>query len=108
MPSTSRVRGWTPGDHGRRMRRARLPGDHLPGMSRVFASSPFSIATGSIINQRFAGERDARPREDRKRRRVGKECRSRWSPYHEKKKMQLKLLTILIIKKSEFMIEFSK
>jgi len=64
-PSTSLVRGWTPGDHGRRMPRARLPVDQSAGYVASLRVIAFSIATGSIINQRFAGERDAHPRERR-------------------------------------------
>ena len=38
---------------------------------------PFTTATKRI---KYLGIN--LPKEDRKRRRVGKECRSRWSPYH--------------------------
>src|SRR2546430_14510215 len=46
-------------------------------------------------------------------RRVGKECRSRWSPYHLKKKkepkdLQLQLLTTYITKTSAFTPAFSR
>src|SRR5260370_37921359 len=40
-------------------------------------------------------------------RRVGKECRSRWSPYHLKKKIQINLTQIYLIQTHQNYIQYN-
>src|SRR5438034_10738277 len=57
------------GRESRRKRRSGVAGSSLSSMPNGWSASAIALAT-------------ARSEE----RRVGKECRSRWAPYHEKKK----------------------
>src|SRR5205085_11440513 len=55
------------------------------GISRIsFNTTPASF-TRSVSVPLFAAVANGRQRSEE--RRVGKECRSRWAPYHEKKKL---------------------
>src|SRR5436305_13595149 len=56
---------------------------HIPGLSYSGVKSPTECQQ-SLFESHFASRQSLS--EDRKSRRVGKECRSRWSPYHLKKK----------------------
>src|SRR5690554_8054345 len=58
----------------------------IPGFDEYpadFVRNDGGAAIVSLVPTRLVYNTDARSEE----RRVGKECRSRWSPYHEKKKM---------------------
>src|SRR5262245_64175819 len=54
--------------------------DLLLPLDRIFVS-------GKRGARRRLESRECQPGERSEERRVGKECRSRWSPYHEKKKV---------------------
>src|SRR6266511_6115517 len=86
---------------------------HVPGEGIVSPRAPaetlgaldrpeLRLATdGSRAGAAHAGGPVRPPRLDATRseeRRVGKECRSRWSPYHEKKKEKLKKRRVMEMK----------
>src|SRR6202048_5515313 len=63
--------------------------------SDVCSSDLGSASTDSDVYARYTHVMAADPRSEE--RRVGKECRSRWSPYHLKKKMKQTLAMSLCI-----------
>src|SRR5437660_2142206 len=71
---------------------------HVTGVQTCALPIYLGLAVAvEVAGRQIAGQADARPgrgphvgavaaRDRSEERRVGKECRSRWSPYHEKKK----------------------
>ena len=57
-----------------------LPGDEVPGDDAPLAPEP--VATGELARVYAALLARAGGTQRSEERRVGKECRSRWSPYH--------------------------
>src|SRR2546425_12812783 len=57
---------------------ARMPIGRVVGISARAVQTGLAVATMLAAVDRFVAERRRRSEE----RRVGKECRSRWSPYH--------------------------
>jgi len=60
----------------------------LPSVSAVVPGQPFDVALDFTIDKgwhiywKHPGDSGMRPKVRSEERRVGKECRSRWSPYH--------------------------
>src|SRR5690348_18308025 len=81
---------WT-GDWSSDVCSSDLPRAQGSQAGRSLASDGFAkrAATRSVLRTHFSSS-DASSRERSEERRVGKECRSRWSPYHEKKKNKSK------------------
>src|SRR5690554_7985061 len=66
--------------------------DDTDAMLRVFSSNSRDFDIGAAgTTMRFLTAYLAKRSEER---RVGKECRSRWSPYHEKKKKKQSVIAI--------------
>src|SRR3712207_9480244 len=67
----------------------------LPGVLRKMTSRFHSVSSGSVCST--PGPNSPRKRVSRsEERRVGKECRSRWSPYHYKKKTSIAYVKLLL------------
>src|SRR5690242_21940903 len=73
--------------------------------AELLASMPFDGAVDRLELARprtgSAWDRWRRPQPRSEERRVGKECRSRWSPYHEKKKEKTKAEDEIVTKIEE-------
>ena len=57
-------------------------GRGIQGTSIVAIQNAELVKKLEIMNAKVIGNPDAKPAERSEERRVGKECRSRWSPYH--------------------------